>query len=82
MKNIKIVWPTIVAIALSCTLVSCYNDYLIEEGKETNNYSLEENYNPDDYLPDIGLDPVITVEDYMNQFDHQAIDIKTYVKTR
>jgi hypothetical protein len=70
MKNYQFFWPTIVAIALSCTLVSCYNDklkndYEEEQRSTIENVSLEETFDLDKYE----LDPIITVEEYLEEIN-------------
>lgn len=64
MKNYQFFWPTIVAIALSCTVVSCYNDKLEKQNPTNENISVNV-FDPDKYE----LDSIITVEEYLEEMN-------------
>ena len=83
MKNYQFFWPTIVALALSCTLVSCYNDklkndYEKEQLPTAENISLEDVFT----FSDSELEPIITVDEYLEQMNQSDNDMSFDIKTR
>ena len=79
MKNYQFFWPTIVALALSCTVVSCYNSKVEKDSlPTTENTFVDSVFDSEQYE----LDSIITVEDYLEQMNNDNNDLDSNAKTR
>ena len=89
MKKVNVFWPTVIAIALSCTLVSCHNDRVAKEYQyqqslpSGQDYTLQDVFQPAKIdLDKYELKDIISVEEYLKQMENETSKQEDSVKVR
>ena len=89
MKKVNVFWPTVIAIALSCSLVSCHNDRVAKEYRyqqflpNGQNYTLQDVFQPAKIdLDKYELEDIISVEDYLKQMENETSKQEESIKVR